>query len=144
MNTIQINNKLKNLNCFKGTYPINKIKFFKTKKRPLAFVINLDPDYMPGSHWVAIYIDRKNNALYFDSFGVKNCPKLIKKFLKKYKVRRIYLNKYMLQSITSQTCGAYTILFIKMLCSEFTFAEFLKLFTKETNKNDKLIIRAII
>ena len=144
MNTFEINNNLKILNCFKGTYPINKIKFFKTKRRPLAFVINLDPDYMPGSHWVAIFIDKKNNAIYFDSFGAKNCPKLIKEYLKKNKVKRIYLNRYMLQSITSQTCGAYTVLFLKMLCNGFTFREFLKLFTNETNKNDKLILRSII
>ena len=144
MNTYEINNNLKELKCFKGTYPINKIKFLKTNKRPLAFVVNLDPDTMPGSHWVAIFIDKKNNAFYFDSFGVSNCPNSIKRFLKKYKVKRIYRNKYMLQSITSQTCGAYTILIIKMLCNGFSFNEFLKMFSAETNKNDELIIRAII
>ena len=87
MNTYEINKNLKDLKCFKGTYPINKIIFRKTNKRPMAFVINLDPDYMPGSHWVAAFIDKKNNCLYFDSFGAKKCPKLIKKFLKRLKVK---------------------------------------------------------
>ena len=32
-------------------------------------VFNLDPSYKPGSHWVAVYIDRNGLPEYFDFFG---------------------------------------------------------------------------
>ena len=43
---------------FKGGYAINEMKLIKTVSYRSSFVINLDPNYKPGSHWVAVYFDR--------------------------------------------------------------------------------------
>ena len=33
-----------------------------------------------GTHWIALYVN-DNNVTYFDSFGVEQIPKEIKKFI---------------------------------------------------------------
>ena len=45
------------------------MKSIKTISCPSSFVINLDPSYKPGSHWVAVYFDRNGVGEYFDSFA---------------------------------------------------------------------------
>ena len=37
---------------------------------PIAIVTNLDTSNKPGSHWIAIYIDRNGYGIYFDSYGL--------------------------------------------------------------------------
>ena len=54
---------------FKGVYAIDEIKSIKTVSYPSSFVINLDPSYKPGSHWVAVYFDKNGVGEYFDSFA---------------------------------------------------------------------------
>ena len=65
---------------FKGVYALDEIVHIKQKSFPSAYVFNLDPSYKPGSHWVAVYIDRKGRPEYFDSFG-RPPPREIKDFL---------------------------------------------------------------
>ena len=41
-------------------------------KRKLGIVINLDPHYKGGSHWVGVYMDINKGGIYFfDSYGIK-------------------------------------------------------------------------
>ena len=65
---------------FKGVYALDEIVHIKQNSLPSAYVFNLDPSYKPGSHWVAVYIDRKGRPEYFDSFG-RPPPREIKDFL---------------------------------------------------------------
>ena len=65
---------------FKGVYALDEIVHIKQKSFPSAYVFNLDPSYKPGSHWVAVCIDRKGRPEYFDSFG-RPPPIEIKDFL---------------------------------------------------------------
>ena len=65
---------------FKSVYALDEIEHIKQKSFPSAYVFNLDPSYKPGSHWVAVYIDRKGRPEYFDSFG-RPPPREIKDFL---------------------------------------------------------------
>ena len=45
-----------------------------------AYVINLDEYSDIGTHWVALYV-HNNDVTYFDSFGIENILKEIKKFI---------------------------------------------------------------
>ena len=45
-----------------------------------AYVINIDEYSDIGTHWVALYVDN-NDVTYFDSFGIENILKEIKKFI---------------------------------------------------------------
>ena len=54
--------------------------FVTEGKTKLGLVINLDTHDKSGSHWVALYIDLKQNQIYyFDSIGNKPGPR-IKRF----------------------------------------------------------------
>lgn len=56
----------------------------KAKKKHMGFVMNLDPHYKGGSHWVCVYInldptDIRYGYYYYDSYGLKE-PKPIRLF----------------------------------------------------------------
>ena len=44
------------------------------------YVINLNEHEDVGTHWIALFC-RKNEIVYFDSFGVEHVPKEIEKFI---------------------------------------------------------------
>ena len=75
---------------------ISKINFknlVDDKKTKLGLVVNLDKHNMSGSHWVSLYVDLKNEQIYFfDSFA-KEPGNLIKKFLGKC-LKYMYKNRY--------------------------------------------------
>ena len=45
-----------------------------------AFVIHFDEYLDTGTHWIALFC-KKNEIVYFDSFGVEHIPEEIKEFL---------------------------------------------------------------
>ena len=59
-----------------GVYSRNNL----SKIQDGAYVINIDEFASIGTHLEALYAIR-NSATYFDSFGVENIPKEIKKFI---------------------------------------------------------------
>ena len=65
-----------------------------------AYVINLDQFKSIGSHWMALYVNC-NNEIYFDSFDVKDIPKVIKKFIVN---KNIITNIYRIQTYNSIIC----------------------------------------
>lgn len=100
LNTLQIDDVMSQLETkylelkFLGTYPldfaelnirkINDVDYeelIKSGKTKFAIVINLDTHDMPGSQWVAIYIDiLKGHLYYFDQYDTKP-PNQIKRFI---------------------------------------------------------------
>ena len=143
MNSSTINKQFKGIKCFKGTFPKDRIPKKIYKKFPISFIFNTDPHNLPGQHWVALFID-KNRAEYLDSFGLRPICCEIQNYLKKYKIKKIKYNSYPLQSISSSTCGAYCILFIKMRCNSFSFKEFLCIFSKKNTKYNDLLALKIL
>ena len=84
MNNIQLHNLLsrhpETRDHFVGVFSINTLpRYSKTG----CYVINLEPNYKSGSHWVAIKISKsKHNNLYFDSYGnLHRNSKISKEFL---------------------------------------------------------------
>lgn len=52
-------------NRYKGSHSSDQIPHLKNKE---CGIINLDPHYLPGSHWVAVYKENGKLCVY-DSFG---------------------------------------------------------------------------
>jgi hypothetical protein len=80
----------------------NLEKFINFGKKRLGIVFNLDPHYMSGSHWVALFFDSNTGGIYFfDSYGIKP-KKEILNFMEKIKKQgndlllknKIYLNSF--------------------------------------------------
>ena len=52
-----------------------------TKTKDGTYIINLDDEYADvGTHWIALFC-KKNEIVYFDSFGVEHIPEEIKDFM---------------------------------------------------------------
>ena len=69
MNNRQLRWILSGDKFFRGVYAIDEIELIKTVSYPSSFVINLNPSYKPGSHWVAVYLEKNGVGEYFDSFA---------------------------------------------------------------------------
>ena len=55
---------------FNGVYSRNNL----SKIKDGVYVTNLDEFKSIGTHWITLYVNG-NNAIYFDSFGIKHIPK---------------------------------------------------------------------
>lgn len=99
--------KLNNIN-YKDKIKINTVG---------AYIINLDHssplDGFDGTHWVALYIT-DTEALYFDSYGFKPPPIVLKKLRKFNSKLKIIINHNQYQTIESVFCGWYCLLFLYM------------------------------
>ena len=73
MNTIQLDKLFKQdyfiSQCYKGIYAKDTVPHLTSI--PTLFVVNLDPSYEVGSHWVVLFYRNKNMIEYFDSRGIK-------------------------------------------------------------------------
>jgi hypothetical protein len=112
----KIMNRYKN---FQGVYASNELNELPTRKR-MGFIMNLDPNYKSGSHWVGVYIDTEKDMSveYYDSFGdppTKNFMKDIKKIIDKINpdvYLKFKVNKIKRQSANSDNCGIFAIKFL--------------------------------
>ena len=106
----QLNNFCKKLfgSKFKGVYSSNT---FKKLKNNQSSIINLDPDNMPGSHWVVLCKDSNSKYYLYDSFGrsVKSILPNLQNILKQ-KVYSDTSDKE--QRDDESTCGARCIAFL--------------------------------
>ena len=75
-----------------------------------AYVVNLDNDDQPGSHWVAIWIGCAG-AEYFDPIGLPPLFTDIEQFMDKASGQWTY-NDAELQSVDSDVCGHYCLFYL--------------------------------
>jgi hypothetical protein len=143
MNTFQINTLLSDYKCFIGTFARDLLPSKPINKLPCALIMNTDESFKPGEHWIALYLD-KNSCEYFDSFGLPPLHDEIISFLKQNKIKKILYNSNQIQSITSQTCGAYCVLFVKFKCFNLKYCDLIKVFNKNTNQNDLKVMYSLL
>ena len=91
-----------------GVFACNNIR---KPRKPCAYILNTDPHYKKGQHWVAIYIDRSNTGYYFDSYGLPPIKKEFVNFLQKH-CRRWEYNDVLLQDPGSEACGEFCLYFL--------------------------------
>ena len=73
--------KYKNEPRFNGFFSRNNLP---KKKKDGAYIINLDEYADVGTHWIALFCKKKNEIVYFDSFGVEHIPEEIKEFIEEF------------------------------------------------------------
>ena len=76
-----------------------------------AYVIKLDECEDTGTHWIALFCNKKQ-VIYFDSFGVEYTPEEIKKFIVN---KNITANIFRVQANNSIMCGYFCIGFIDFM-----------------------------
>ena len=79
------------------------------------------------------------NIIYFDSFGVEDIPKEIKKFIRN---QNIMTNIYRMQVYDSIMCGYFYIGLIDFMLKGKSLLDYTNLFSSnEYEKNDKIILK---
>ena len=92
-----------------------------------AYVINLDEYADVGTHWIALYV-KNNEVIYFDSFGVENVPKEIKRFTGHKNTKT---NKFRIQADNSILCGYFCIGFIDFIFAGRSLIDFTSFFVQD-------------
>ena len=118
-----------------GVYAADHIP--KILSPPVAIIANLDTANKPGSHWVAIYIDKNGYGVYFDSYGLAPTSSHHLDRLRRNCVR-FQWNKKLLQSFDSKVCGEYCIMFLHHMCSGSSLRAFCRIFSYNTCRNDEI------
>ena len=84
LTNFEIQKYYKNEPRFKGAFSRNNLPKEKTKDG--AYIINLDEYANLGTHWIALFC-KKNEIVYFDSFGVEYIPEGIKDFIRNKNIK---------------------------------------------------------
>ena len=103
----------KSFGCVLARDELYKIPIGKTnlKNSNKSYIINTDNHNEQGCHWLSMRITP--NAIYFfDSFGV-SCANFITDFAKERNIKNIYYNNIQLQKLEEQSCGSWSISFVK-------------------------------
>lgn len=123
-----------------GVFPADRI--VEKWVKPCAFVFNTDVSSKPGAHWVAIHVDKNNNAWYFDSYG---CGPRIREHLRviRKNCRQIRWNTFQLQSHESSNCGHFCVMFLHFLSAGKSMSQFQSIFSKNLRDNDQISARFV-
>ena len=110
LTTNQINTWLNDEPGFLGVFSINKLpRQVPSIPSDIKFVVNLDSDNLPGTHWIAII--RLNSVCeVFDSFGLVP-PSEVQIWCTEH-AKKWICNSKCIQDPTSTLCGIYCCLFL--------------------------------
>lgn len=119
-----------------GVFPADQIP--RKWHKPSAFVLNTDPSFKPGSHWVALYVEKNGSGWYLDSYGF---PCMIEEHLKSIKnnCRNFRYNTVQLQSDNSSVCGHFCILFLHFMSCGYSMDDFVRIFSSNLSQNDRIV-----
>lgn len=107
---------------------------------PTLVICNVDPSWLPGSHWVSVFIDRKKDICeFFDSYG--NSYVLYGKYFSFLSYFNPVINSNTLQAPNSNICGQYCLVYAYYKKNNLTLNEMLKTikFTGDRFKNDLVV-----
>ena len=141
MDENEINNQLKNISGYLGTFAVNELDSLFISHYPSFIIINLDERSNDGTHWIAVgmYL---NSVYICDSLGAivpsSKFPTKLINFLYRVGFRRDFYITQQLQSSSSTSCGLYCIFFIKTLSSN-SFSDFLSKFSTNLDLNDLIV-----
>lgn len=122
-----------------GVFAVDKLpKKISSKK---IFIINTDPSFLPGKHWVAVFFPSNSLPEFFDSFGKppSHYHQSIFNFLIEHNSRGFAYNSKCLQSAQSSHCGLYCLYFLHFRIRGYSFNAILERFGLNLNHNDLIV-----
>jgi hypothetical protein len=137
LNTLQINEILKNCKIYNGIY--SKDQLPKNLKEGWYIINMQDADDGNGTHWTTFHYRKNNSIVYYDALGF--VPPLA---VCKIANGEILWSNKIIQSDISTACGYFCIACIKFDektkgTPEDNFLPFLNLFSKDSSKNDVIL-----
>lgn len=123
---------------FKGVYMKDQLP---NKLERGSYIVNLQSSKEGnGTHWVCLY-HTPNFSYYYDSYG------FVPPLEVQDKIIPYMYNDLEIQDIDSTACGFYCVAFVlylnKKINIERAFREFINLFGKDTEKNERTLYRIL-
>ena len=135
LNTLQllkiINEDKHTKDIFLGVFARDQLP--KVDRYPACLIVNTDPSYFNGEHWLAMFIDKYSHCTFFDSYG--NTPSKFR--LETYMNSNFKSWSYNRNKIqgSSSYCGYYCALFL-LFTSRNKLNQFNLEFNDSNNIND--------
>ena len=122
---------------FKGVYSIDQVRYVDYTNQ--LIVVNLDPWYKPGSHWVVLYNSDQDIVEFFDSRGKKpnvtvQQSLLLRNNTCKYTTMRT-------QNYGSMTCGLFCFYYSYYACRGCRLGEIISVFSSNLTRNEEIVLR---
>ena len=136
MTNFEIMDYFKEVKGFNGVFSRNNLPTLKNG----AYIINLDHSRNTRTHWVVVFV-KKDEVIYFDSFGVEYIPKEIMERIKHSSLRNknIKTSIFRIQDNNSVKCGYFCILFNQYMLKGKTLTDYTNLFSPwDFKKNDEM------
>jgi len=138
----RLNQLLKKMPRYQGSFALDELKNVEIKTFPEFIVVNLDNRNENGSHWIALAI-YQSHVFICDSLGGimpdKKFPSALINFLHILLfTRKLFITKQ-LQPIESDKCGEYAVAFVREMSRHNSFCSFMTLFTTNLRQNDTII-----
>lgn len=103
---------------------------------PSVFIVNTDIRGKPGTHWVCFFIPKIEKIEFFDSYGFHPFINAHLEFLTD---KKWICNEKEMQSLTSNVCGQYCLLYAACRMNGYSTKDFQSVFTKDLYKNDAIV-----
>ena len=142
LTNFEIQKYYKNEPRFNGAFSRNLPEYNSIEKiKDGVYIINLDEYANVGTHWIALFC-KKNEIVYFDSFGVEYIPNKINKFIEEFPGNKnIKTNIFRVQEDNSIMCGYFCIGFIDFMLAGKKLTDYTNLFSPyDFKKNDIIIL----
>lgn len=137
--TEEINNILSVLKGYVGAFPKDNLPKLNLNINTTKYiVINTDPSYKSGEHWLGL-VFTKNECLYFDSYGLEILDRHILNYIKKSGYNVYKYSEKCVQPWHSNQCAYYVICFIISMYHGESYEKFISHF-KNIRTNDYTII----
>ena len=137
LTNFEIQKYYKNEPRFNGVFSRNNSP---KKIKDGAYIKSLDEYANVGTHWIALFC-KKNEIVFFDSFGVEYIPNKIKEFIEELSGNKnIKTNIFRLQEDNSIMCGYFCIGFINFMLAGKKLTDYTNLFSPYDFKKDDRII----
>ena len=123
---------------FYGTVPCDRLPKTLPQEGPTAYIVNTDPHDEPGRHWIAIWTEG-NVSEIMDSYGlsleVYGTTDPLLEWLSRHFEYQLH-NGQSLQSLFSQSCGDYALMYLIDRAEGRSMQQFLNRFKKNDYVNN--------
>ena len=123
---------------FYGTVPCDRLPRTLPQEGPTAYIVNTDPHDEPGRHWIAIWTEG-NVSEIMDSYGlsleVYGTTDPIMEWLDRHFKYQMH-NGQSLQSLFSQSCGDYALMYLIDRAEGHSMQQFMNRFKKDDYVNN--------
>lgn len=109
---------------------------------PAGLIVNTDNRSNPGSHWVAIHVDRDGRGDLFDSLASQDVLTSFKNWMEQNSSTFLF-PLIPIQSSISKLCGVYCIAFLALRFENWSFSNIINSFTRNPLKNDLFLFNIL-